>query len=183
MLAPATPVVLSEGQLAQLGKLTRDGGTPQRVAARCRIIMLAHQGETNVAIADHLGLSRPTVLAVRAAFAKGGLSALIEVRKRRRTARVLTPELTQRILDATLKTRPLDGSTHWSVRTLAKHLGVSRTIVHRVWQKHDVQQDRVERFKISNDPRFEEKVRDIVGLYLSPPDRALVLCVYEKSQI
>lgn len=183
MLAPATPVVLTESQQAQLEKLTRDGGTPQRVAARCRIILLAHQGQTNVAIAGRLRLSRPTVLATRAAFVKDGMKAIIGVRKRKRSARVLTAELEQRILDATLKTRPLDGSTHWSVRTLAKHLGVSRTIVHRVWQKHDVQPHRVERFKISNDPHFEEKVRDIVGLYLSPPDRALVLCVDEKSQI
>ena len=144
MLAPATPIVLTEAQQAQLQKLTRDGGTPQRVAARCRIIMLARQGETNVAIAEQLGLSRPTVLATRAAFVKNGLNAIVGIRKRKRTARVLTPELTQRILDATLKTRPFDGSTHWSVRTLAKHLGVSRTIIHRVWQKHDVQPHRVE---------------------------------------
>lgn len=183
MLAPATAIALTEAQRAQIEKLTRDGGTPQRVAARCRVVLLAHEGKTNVAIAEQLQLSRPTVLAARAAFAKNGLHALTGVRKRKRCARVLTPELTQRILDATLKTRPLDGSTHWSVRMLAKHLGVSRTIVHRVWQKHDVQPHRVERFKISNDPRFEEKVRDIVGLYLSPPERALVLCVDEKSQI
>jgi len=91
--------------------------------------------------------------------------------------------LEQRILDTTLKTRPGDGSTHWSVRTLAAHLRVSRTIVHRVWQRHDVQPHRVDRFKLSHDPQFEEKVRDIVGLYLDPPDRALVLCVDEKSQI
>jgi transposase len=183
MLAPATPIVLSEGLEVQLEKLTRDGATPQRVAARCRIILLAHHGETNVAIAQQLGVSRPTVLAARTAFVKDGLHALTGVRRRKRTARVLTAELEQRILDATLKTRPLDGSTHWSVRTLAKQLGVSRTIVHRVWQGHDVQPHRVERFKISKDPHFEEKVRDIVGLYLSPPDRALVLCVDEKSQI
>jgi transposase len=183
MLAPATRIVLTEGLKAQIEKLTRGGGTPQRVAARCRIILLAHQGETNVAIAKQLGVSRPTVLAARTAFVKDGLKALTGVRKRKRTARVLTPELEQRILDATLKTRPLDGSTHWSVRMLAKHLGVSRTIVHRVWQRHDVQPHRVERFKISKDPHFEEKVRDIGGLYLSPPDRALVLCVDEKSQI
>jgi transposase len=183
MLAPATPVVLDQGLRAQIERIARDGGTPQRAATRCRAILMANQGESNVAIADKLGLSRPTVLAVRAAFVKDGLPALIGVRKRKRTARVLTPELTQRILDATLKTRPLDGSTQWSVRTLAKHLGISRSIIHRVWQKHDVQPHRVERFKISNDPRFEEKVRDIVGLYLNPPDRALVLCVDEKSQI
>lgn len=183
MIAPATPVVLTEAQRVQLEKRVRDGRTPQRAALRCRVILLANLGETNVAIAGKLGLSRPTVLAARAAFVKGGLQTLVGVRKRKSTARVLTAELTQRILDATLKTRPLDGTTHWSVRTLAKHLGVSRTIVHRVWQKHDVQPHRVERFKISKDPHFEEKVRDIVGLYLSPPDRALVLCVDEKSQI
>ena len=183
MLAPITPIVLSEALKTQIEKLVRDGGTPQRLAARCRVILLAHQGETNVAISERLGLSRPTVLAARSAFAKDGLKALTGVRKRKRNARVLTPELERRILDTTLKTRPLDGSTHWSVRTFAKHLGVSRTIVHRVWQRHDVQPHRVERFKISKDPHFEEKVRDIVGLYLNPPDRALVLCVDEKSQI
>ena len=183
MRAPAAPIALTEDLKAQLEKLARDGGTPQRVASRCRAILLAHEGETNVAIAKQLGLSRPTVLAARTAFVNNGLKSLTGIRKRKRAARVLTPELEQRILDATLKTRPLDGSTHWSVRMLARHLGVSRTIVHRVWQKRDLQPHRVERFKISKDPHFEEKVRDIVGLYLSPPDRALVLCVDEKSQI
>ena len=95
---------------------------------------------------------------------------------------MLTPELEQKILDTTLKTRPPD-ATHWSVRTLARHLGVSRTLVHGVWQRYEVQPHRVEKFKLSQDPQFEEKVRDIVGLYLHPPDRALVLCVDEKSQI
>ena len=93
-----------------------------------------------------------------------------------RRAKVWTPELEQRILDATLKTRPGDGSTHWSVRMLAQQLGISRTIVHRVWQRHDVQPRRTERFKLSHDPGFEEKVRDVVGLYLNPPD-ALWYCV------
>ena len=178
-----TPIALSDAMRTQLEKITRDGGTPQRVASRCRVILLAHQGETNVAIAQRLGLSRPTVLAARSAFAKDGLKALTGIRKRKRISPVLTPEREQRILDTTLKTRPPDGSTHWSVRTLAKHMGVSRSAVHRVWQRHDVQPHRVERFKLSKDPRFEEKVRDIVGLYLDPPDRALVLCVDEKSQI
>ena len=86
------------------------------------------------------------------------------------------------ILDTSLKTRPPD-ATHWSVRTLARHVGVSRTLVHGVWQRHEVQPRRVEKFKLSNDPQFEEKVRDVVGLYLNPPDRALVLCVDEKGQI
>ena len=183
MFAPAAALTLSDSQKLELEVLARNGNTPQKVALRCRVVLLAHQGVANQAIAKQLNLSRPTVLALRAVFAKDGIAALTGIRKRKRLAKVLTPELEQKILDATLQTRPGDGSTHWSVRTLAKHLGISRTIVHRVWQRHDVQPHRVERFKLSNDPRFEEKVRDIVGLYLNPPDRALVLCVDEKSQI
>jgi hypothetical protein len=86
---------------------------------------------------------------------------------------VLTPELEQNIVDTTVKTRPGDGSTHWTVRMLAGQLRISRKIVQRVWQRHDVQPHRVDGFKFSNDPRFEEKVRDIVGLYLNPPERTL----------
>ena len=161
----------------------RNGLTPQRVAARCRAVLLAHHGAANFAIARQLQISRPTVVTLRAAFAQDGLAAIVGIRKRKRQAKVLTPVLEQRILDATLKTRPSDGSTHWSVRMMAKQMRVSRTMVHRVWQRHDVQPHRVEKFKISKDPKFEEKVRNIVGLYLDPPDRALVLCVDEKSQI
>ena len=157
--------------------------TPQKVALRCRIVLLAQEGVASSQIANQLNISRPTVLALRATFAKDGMTAVTGIRRRKRSAKVLTPDLEQRILDATLKTRPGDGSTHWSVRMLAAHLRVSRTIVHRVWQRHDVQPHRVERFKLSNDPEFEAKVRDVVGLYLNPPDRALVLCVDEKSQV
>jgi transposase len=147
------------------------------------LLLLAHEGVSNQSIAERLSVSRPTVIALRNAFARSGLTAVTGVRRRSRPARVLTPELEQKILDTTLKTRPGDGSTPWSVRTMASHLRVSRTIVHRVWQRHDLQPHRVEKFKLSNDPHFEEKVRDIVGLYLNPPEKALVLCVDEKSQI
>jgi transposase len=147
------------------------------------LLLLAHEGVANQSIAERLGLSRPTVLALRDAFAKNGLAAVTGIRKRNRPGSVLTPELEQKIVDTTVNTRPGDGSTHWSVRMLARHLRISRTIVHRVWQRHDIQPHRVERFKLSNDPHFEEKVRDVVGLYLNPPERALVLCVDEKSQI
>lgn len=183
MFSVASPLAVTAGQKRELEQLVRNGNSPQRVALRCKIVLLAHEGVANVRIADQLGVSRPTVLALRAAFAKDGLKAITGIHRRQRSPKVLTPELEQRILDTTLKTRPGDGSTHWSVRTLAAHLRVSRTIIHRVWQRHDVQPHRVEHFKLSNDPQFEEKVRDIVGLYLNPPDRALVLCVDEKSQI
>ena len=180
---PAAAIALSQDQKLELDTLVRNGNTPQKVALRCRLLLLAHEGVANQSIAEQLDLSRPTILALRAAFAKEGIAAITGIRRRRRQGKVLTPEWEQRILDATLKTRPGDGSTHWSVRMLAKQLGISRTIVHRVWQRHDVQPHRVERFKLSNDPRLEEKVRDVVGLYLDPPDRALVLCVDEKRQI
>jgi transposase len=183
MFAVALPLAATRQQLSEIDALLRNGLTPQRVATRCRVVQLAHRGMANFAIAKQLEISRPTVLALRAAFAGNGLAAIVGARKRKRQAKVLTPELEQKILDTTLKTRPADGSTHWSVRMLAKHLGISRTIVHRVWQRRDVHPHRVEKFKISKDPKFEEKVRNIVGLYLDPPQRALVLCVDEKSQI
>ena len=183
MFAPAAALEISLSQKAEIEALIRNGNTPQKVALRGRAVLLAHQGIANHAIAQQLSLSRPTIVALRTAFAKNGMAAITGVRKRKRSRKVCTPEVEQRILNTTLKTRPPDGSTHWSVRTLAQHLRVSHMMVHRVWQRHDVQPHRVERFKISKDPHFEEKVRDIVGLYLNPPDRALVLCVDEKSQI
>jgi transposase len=137
---------------------------------------------SNNSIAQQTGLSRPTVIATGADFARGGVAALQRAQQRKRARPVLTPELEQRILNTTLKTRSAT-ATHWSVRQLAKHLGVSRMMVQRVWQRYEIQPHRVEKFKLSNDPKFEEKVRDIVGLYLNPPERALVLSVDEKSQI
>ena len=183
MFTTAAPLALNELQKKELEALVRNGNSSQRVALRGRILLLAHQGVANRSIAQQMNVSRPTVLSLRAAFADQGMAAVTRIRQRKRRGRVLTSELEQKILDITLQTRPGDGSTHWSVRRLARQLGISRTIVHRVWQKHDVQPHRVERFKLSKDPHFEEKVRDIVGLYLNPPDRALILCVDEKSQI
>ena len=182
MFDTAAALALNEAQKQPLEALARAGSTPQKIARKCRVILLASQGVSNYSIARQTELSRPTVLATRAAFAQHGVESICRPAKRKRSRPTLTPELEQKILDTTLKTRPPDG-THWSVRLLARQLGVSRAMVHRVWQRHDVQPHRVEKFKLSNDPHFEEKVRDVVGLYLNPPDRALVLCVDEKSQI
>jgi transposase len=182
MFAPAAALALSSTQKQALESLARAGRTPQLLARKCRVILLASEAVANNAIAQQTGLSRPTVIATRAAFAQGGVEAIGQRQKRKRSRRVLTPELEQKILDTTLKTRPPD-ATHWSVRTLARHLRVTRTLVHGVWQRYEVQPHRVEKFKLSRDPHFDEKVRDVVGLYLNPPDRALVLCVDEKSQI
>src|SRR2546426_2110487 len=182
MFTRAAALRIDEAQKQQLESWARAGTTPQRVARKCEAILLASQGVSNHSIAQQTGLSRPTVLATRAAFGRGGLPALRQPQKRKRSRRVLTAEVEQENLDTTLKTRPAD-ATRWSVRVLARRLRASRMMVHRVWQRYDVQPHRVEKFKISNDPKLEEKVRDIVGLYLNPPDRALVLCVDEKSQI
>jgi transposase len=182
MFARAAALSIDAAQKRQLESLARAGTTPQRTARKCQVILLASQGVSNHAIAQQTGLSRPAILAARSAFAKRGMEALREPQKRKRSGRVLTSELEQKILETTLKTRPANG-THWSVRVLAAQLRVSRMMVQRVWQRYNIQPQRVEKFKISNDPKFEEKVREVVGLYLDPPDRALVLCVDEKSQI
>ena len=182
MYAPASAVPLNPSQKQVLESLARAGTTPQLLARKCKVILLASTGTPNNAIAQQTGLSRPTVIATRTAFLSGGVDAIRRRQKRKRSRPVLTPEVEQKILDTTLKTRPPDAS-HWSVRTLARHLGLTRTLVHGVWRRYDIQPHRVERFKLSNDPKLEDKVRDIVGLYLNPPDRALVLCVDEKSQI
>ena len=182
MFPRAAALVVNEAQKRELESLARAGTTPQKLARQCEVILLASQGISNHAIAQQTGLSRPTVIATRKGFLTRGLEALRRRQKRNRRRSVLTPELEQKILDTTLKTRPADG-THWSVRVLARQLGISRMMVQRVWQGYEIQPHRVEKFKISNDAQFEEKVRDVVGLYLHPPDRALVLCVDEKSQI
>jgi len=182
MFVRATALAVDEAQKRQLELLARAGTTPQKTARKCQVILLASQGVANHSISQQTGLSRPTVLATRTSFVKRGIAAIRESQRRKRSRRALTPELEQKILDTTLQTRPAD-ATHWSVRVLAGKLGVSRMMVQRVWQRYDVQPHRVEKFKISNDAKFEEKVRDVVGLYVDPPDRALVLCVDEKSQI
>src|SRR6267154_1501618 len=182
MFPTAAALSVDDAAKAQLESLVRSGTTPQRVAQKCRVILLAQEGMSNHSIAKQLGLSRPTVIAARAAFGAGGVQVLTAKPTRNRPRWTLTAELEKKILDTTLKTRPPD-ATQWTVRTLAKHLRVSRMMVHRVWQRFDIQPHRVEKFKLSNDPQFEDKVRDIAGLYLDPPERALVLCVDEKSQM
>jgi transposase len=182
MFVRATALHVDEAQKSQLESMARAGTTPQKTARKCEVILLASRGVSNYSIAQRTGLSRPTILAARVAFTERGIEGIRKSKKRKRSRRALTPEVEQKILDTTLKTRPAN-ATHWSVRVLAAKLGVSRMMVQRVWQHYDIQPHRVEKFKISKDPKFEDKVRDVVGLYLAPPDRALVLCVDEKSQI
>lgn len=182
MFTPAPPLWIDDNQRKRLIFLVSSGKTPQAVARRARIVLLAAEGTPNNAIAGMLGISRPTVLLWRRRFARFGVQGLMKEAKRSGRPRTLTPDQVKGIVEATMKTTPAD-ATHWSVRTFAKAHGLKRDMVHRIWKQHGLQPHRVETFKFSKDPHFVEKLRDIVGLYMNPPDHALVLCVDEKTQI
>lgn len=156
--------------------------SPQRIVMRARIVLLAAQGMANRRIAQEVGTSRPTVLLWRTRFVEGGLAALLEDAPGRGRPTSIAAAKVQRIVEATTQTRPR-GATHWSTRTMAKVQGVSAATVQRVWDAHGLQPHRVKTFKLSRDKRFVEKLTDVVGVYLNPPDKAVVLCVDEKSQI
>ena len=148
---------------------------------RSKVVLSAIEGLANLTIAKKLGVSRPTVLLWRERFAKGGPEALLRDLPRR-AAPGLPPEKVKAVVEATLHTTP-PAATHWSVRTMAKAQGISPAAVQRIWVAHGLKPHLVRTFKLSNDPHFVEKLHDVVGLYLDPPDRALVLSIDEKSQI
>ena len=156
--------------------------TPQSVALRARIVLMAGEGESNSEIARTLEVSRPTVILWRQRFAVGGPSALTETKPGRGRKPTIGAEKIAEIVHATTQTKPA-AQTHWSCRTMAKAQGVSSATVQRIWDAHGLKPHRVRTFKLSNDPRFTEKLTDVVGLYLNPPEKAIVLCVDEKSQI
>jgi transposase len=182
MFTPAKPLHVDENQRKRLEHLTRSGKTPQKIALRARIILLAGEGRPNHAIAMELGVSRPTVLLWRERFAERCVPGIMQDAPRPGRRKAISPEVVQRVVEATLHTTP-PGETHWSVRSMAKAQGLSRMTVQRIWKQHRLQPHRLEHFKFSNDPLFVEKLRDVVGLYLDPPEHALVLSVDEKSQI
>lgn len=173
---------MEASQATEVQRLVASGRTVQKVALRGRIVLLAAQGLSNQAIATQLGTSRPTVLLWRRRFSEQGVAGLLRDARKPGRPKTITGELVARVVEETLHTTPPD-ATHWSTRSMAKRHGVSRDTVQRIWKQHGLQPHRVERFKLSRDPRFVEKVRDVVGLYLNPPQQALVLSVDEKSQI
>src|SRR5215217_8254316 len=178
----AIPIVLSEADRGQLQGWARRRKTAQALATRARIVLAcAEPGSTNGGVADKLGVSRPTVALWRGRFADRGPDGLLD-EPRPGAPRTITDEQVERAVATTLEATPAD-ATHWSTRSLARAAGLSQTAVCRIWRAFGLKPHRVETFKLSKDPLFVEKVRDIVGLYLSPPDRALVLCVDEKSQV
>ena len=156
--------------------------TPQKVVLRARIVLLAAEGLSNSAIAREAGTSRPTVLVWRERFAEGGPAMLTQEAPGRGRKRSIPPAKVKKIVEATLHTTPV-AATHWSVRTMARAQDVSPATVQRIWESHGLQPHRTRTFKLSRDKQFVEKLTDVVGLYMNPPDKALVLCFDEKSQI
>jgi transposase len=182
MPAPVAPLALSDSDRRQLQQWASAYGTPQQVALRCRIVLAAADGESENAIAQQLKSNRPTVRLWRARFAQKGLQGLWEVAPGRGRKATYGPEKIQQVIDTTLQSKP-KGRTQWSCRSLAQRLGVSKSTVSNIWRSHNLKPHRVKTFKLSRDPHFLEKLTDVVGLYLNPPEQAIVLCVDEKSQI
>lgn len=176
------PLTVSLEQERVLQTWVRAQNTPQRVGKYGRIILLAAQGLSNRRIAREVGVSRPTVIKCRERFASGGCAALSEVKAGRGRRPSIGSVKVKEIVDATLHTKPED-ATHWSCRSMANGQGVSPATVQRIWEAHGLQPHRVKTFKLSRDRQFVEKLTDVVGLYMNPPDKAVVLCVDEKSQI
>jgi transposase len=173
---------LSDAEEQQLQQWVKAHGTPQQVVLRCRIVLGAAAGNADGEIADELSVNRKTVLLWRKRFAQKGLQGLWEIAPGRGRKPTYDREKVAEIVEATLQSKP-EGMTHWSCRTLADEQEVSHTTIHRIWQAHNLKPHLTETFKLSRDPKFLEKLTDVVGLYLNPPDRAIVLCVDEKSQI
>jgi putative transposase len=178
---PLQPVVLDGQTREQLETMSNSRSLPHGLVRRAEIVLLAADGWGNQDIAEATGIGRETVGKWRRRFLERGLSGLYD-EARPGAPRSVQDEDVADVVYKTLNTKPPE-QTHWSVRTMAEETGVSKDAVHRIWRAFGLQPHRQEYFKISTDPFFIEKVRDIVGLYLNPPEHAMVLCVDEKSQI
>ena len=181
-LPPAASLAVTNADRKQLVALSRQRSIPQEILRRVNIVLGAAKGEANHVLARKLSTTVTTVLLWRKRYETEGLAGLFGDRPRSGRPKRISESKEAAIVEATMKTVPRDG-THWSVRTMATSQEVSPATVLRIWKKHKLQPHRVESFKFSNDPDFAPKVRDIVGLYMNPPDKAIVLSVDEKSQI
>jgi transposase len=182
-MSVAAPLVLREGDRPRLEGMVRSSSIRAGLAQRARIVLLAAQGLPNAEIARQTGTSRPTVVDWRARYDAGGIAALHDQPRSGRP-----PEIDE--IDVVVATLAHDGRppahlgvTHWSARLLGAELGISFASVARIWRKWDLQPWRVQTFKFSTDPQLDAKIRDVVGLYLNPPDNAVVLCIDEKAQV
>jgi len=177
----AVAIELSEDERAQLEAWTRRRTSAQALAQRARIVLAAAEGLKNTEIAERLGISRNMATTWRSRFAEHRLDGLLDEPRPGRP-RTITDEQVEEVIVKTLETTPKD-ATHWSTRSMAREVGLTQSAVLRIWKAFGLQPHRQETWKLSRDPQFIAKVRDVVGLYLNPPERAVVLCVDEKSQI
>jgi len=178
---PKVELVLSEAEQAQLVSMARSRSIPAALVTRARIVVASAAGEPNSQIAERMQVTGATVGKWRRRFIERRLNGLYD-ELRPGKPRTIDDERVAELINTTLHTKPADGSTHWSVRAIAAETSISPTSVHRYFKLLGLQPHRSETFKLSTDAFFIEKLRDVVGLYLNPPDNALVLCVDEKSQ-
>ena len=178
----APTIALNNDDLLTLQRWSRGRSTQARLVLRAKVILAAAEGKANDVIAEEVGTDPGLAGRWRRRFAIGGLAGIEKDAPRGGRPAKRRNELVGKIIEWTTQRKPKN-ATHWSTRTLAAELGTSRAMVNRVWQANGLKPHLTRTFKVSNDPRFEEKLRDVVGLYLNPPDRALVLSVDEKSRI
>ena len=182
MRQPVPALLMSSGQREVLESVARSSSAPHREVVRARALIMAADGWANTAIARALSVSPASVSGWRTRFAEEGLVKFAQVRQGRGRKTTIPQEKIDEIVDLTLNYRPA-GETHWSCRTMAAASGVSKSTVQQVWSARGLKPHRVETFKLSNDPNFEEKLVDVVGLYVNPPEKAIVLCADEKSSV
>ena len=178
----AAPVALDEATRKQLQQQARRRSVSVRVALRSRIVLLAADGLQNVQIGAELKISVRMAALWRARFLSLGVQGLLKDAPRPGRTPAISSATVEQVISKTTQTTPAN-ATHWSTRTMAREVGISEASVRRIWRAHGLKPHRVETFKVSNDPNFAAKLEDIVGLYLNPPEHALVLSVDEKSQI
>ena len=181
MARPLAPLLITDEERSELRGWARRPKTAQAIAMRARIILLCAEEQSNQDVADDLGVNRVTVGKWRKRFLESGLDGLVDA-PRPGAPRTIMDEDIERVIAKTLEETPKN-ATHWSTRSMADAAGLSQSAISRIWRAFSLQPHRMETFKLSNDPLFVSKVRDIVGLYIDPPDKAIVLCVDEKSQI
>ena len=182
MWKPASPIVLCDEDLRLLEGWVRAPSTAQVVVMHSMVVLLSAEGLPNNAIAKKLAVTRPTVLLWRKRFMEGGPAALTEIAPGRGRPRRIDSQEVKRLVDATIQTKP-KAATQWSCRTFARQEGISHSTVQRIWTAHGLQPHLTKSFKVSTDKQFLEKLTDVVGLYLNPPEKAVVLCFDEKTQI
>jgi len=175
-------ISVSEANREQLNQVVRNGNTPQKVALRARIVILSADGVSTGEIMHQLGTTTPTITRWRDRYETDGIPGLLKDRSRPGRKRRIEETKVREVVDRTLQEKP-SNATHWSTRTLAAVVGLSPASIQRIWKAHGLKPHRVRTFKLSRDPLFVEKLQDVVGLYLNPPEHALVLSVDEKSQI